>query len=124
MDSSDSSPSDALVPLLPGRHLRKNQRQVLAMAAAAVRKAGLEWSETADGSTGGSACIASADGALSLLELRYSFGHTEIHFDFSARSGAAAGRSGRATGIYTDTLPLMDGLRRWIVTVGGRAESA
>jgi hypothetical protein len=120
----DPHPAPAEHPLVPGRHLRKNQRQVLAMAASATRKAGLEWTEHAEGSSGGTARVHSAPGGECLLEVRYAFGHTEIHFDFAARAGAAAGAGGRSTGIYTDTLPLMEGLRRWLAAVGGRAEGS
>src|SRR5262245_9836663 len=105
--------SDAAHELVPGRHLRKNQKQILAAIATAVRKSGLEWSETPQGSTAGiGRVLAGPDGA-ALLELRYEFGHAEIHLDrtgpaqaLQATAAAPSSGPGRAVGLYTDTHPL------------------
>ena len=92
--------------LTPGKHLRKNQKQILAMIRAAMAQAGLEFADEPDGSGRGSA-KGSRDGT-PVVQLAYAFGTNGIEVTIV---DVVTGREVAAPGLYTDTSLIMDALR-------------
>lgn len=90
--------------LTPGKHLRKNQKQITAMMRAAVVQAGLEWQDEPQGSGRGTA-RGTRDGE-TVVEIRYQFGTGGVEVAISS-----GGEEVKAPGLYTDTSLIMEALR-------------
>jgi len=89
----------------PGKHLRKNQKQILAMLRTALLQAGLEWSDETTG-TGRGVARGLADG-VERVSIEYHF-HT---MGVDARITAAGRPAIEAPGLFTDTSIILERLR-------------
>lgn len=96
---------DAPQPI-PGTHLRKNQKQILAMFRAAVAQAGLEVAVATTGSGRGTTS-GKLDGAV-VIELDYVFSTNGV--DATIRV-PGSGNEFAVPGLYTDTTLIMNALR-------------
>ncbi|MHC4263703.1 MAG: hypothetical protein ACYSWX_14355 [Planctomycetota bacterium] len=93
--------------LEPGTHLRKNQKQVLAMLRAATTKGGLVWDPIAQTGSSLEAALRPSEGAdpVGKVDVKFTTDGVEL------TGGAAGGEeTHRALALYTDTRWMLETL--------------
>ena len=90
----------------PGKHLRKNQKQILAMLRAAAVQAGFEWQDEPAASGRGTA-RALREGR-EVARVDYAFGTNGIDATIARPAGTAV----QAKGLYTDATLILDALKK------------
>jgi hypothetical protein len=100
--------------LEPGAHLRKNQKQILAMLRASTQRAGLEWDFVQETGSVGRGRILRGAGGAELGQARVEFTTDGVKFE-----GAPTGGETRsALALYTDTRWLMETFEGLLVESG------
>jgi len=93
--------------LEPGAHLRKNQKQILAMLRVAATRTGLVWDATQETGSRIVVCLRREEGGPEMASARIEFTTDGVRY-----SGApAGGEASEALALYTDT--------RWMMEVHG-----
>ena len=92
--------------LEPGTHLRKNQKQILAMLRAAVTRTGRVWDPVTQTGSGLTAAIRAEEGGDALAEAEVRFSTDGIELEVHPEGGEAV----KALALYTDTRWMLETL--------------
>ncbi|QDU66447.1 hypothetical protein [Engelhardtia mirabilis] len=101
--------------LEPGTHLRKNQKQILAMLRASAARAGLVWDANQQTGSRTAAVVRREEGGDELATATIEFSTDGVRYGATPTAGEAV----EALALYTDTRWMMETHEALLAAVGG-----